>query len=340
MLDTWDESGVKEEDDMEKFKWCFIGTGTLAKQVARQLTDSGRHELVSCYTRNFEKCKEFASKYQCKAYESVEEAIMADGVEAVYVVTPHNAHFRYVKQALELGRPVLCEKAFTVEAVETDELIAIARGRNVYLAEAMWTWFSPAANQVKRWIDERKIGNIESVKFTYHMKSINYAERVADPKRAGGALLDITIYPITYAYRLWGMPVKIESTGNIQNGIDYGEDVTLTFANGIKADISASIADFKGFEKMSIKGDNGEISAFLYHAMNKVTCKKGLFKKEVFSGSGPRINSYLDEFDTVADEIRRGLKESEKVPLSATSNVMHILDEVRSQIGLVYTELE
>lgn len=325
---------------MEKFRWCFIGTGTLAKQVAKQLSDSGKHELVSCYTRNFEKCKEFAAKYQCKACESAEEAITAEGVEAVYVVTPHNAHFRYVKQALELGRPVLCEKAFTVEASETDELIAIAREKKIYLAEAMWTWFSPAANQVKKWIDEEKIGKIKSADFTYHMKSVNYAERVADPKRAGGALLDITIYPITYAYRLWGMPVKIESTGNIQNGIDYGEDVVLTFANGVRANISASIADFKGFEKMRIKGERGEISAFLYHAMNKVTCKKGMLKKEVFSGPGPKINSYLDEFDTVADEIRQGLTESEKVPLPATSDVMHILDEVRGQIGLVYDELE
>lgn len=170
-------------------------------------------------------------------------------MEGVYVVTPHNAHFRYVKEALELGKPVLCEKAFTVTAEETDSLIALAREKKVYLAEAMWTWFSPAANQVKLWLMEDKLGKVTDANFTYHMKSVKYAPRVSDPKRAGGALLDITIYPITYAYRLWGYPVKIESSGTIENGIDYGEDVMLTFENGLTARISASIVDMKGLEK-------------------------------------------------------------------------------------------
>lgn len=325
---------------MEKFKWCFIGTGKLGHQVAGQLLESGRHEIVSCYTRNVDNAKAFAEEFHCKAYESVEEAILADGVEGVYVVTPHNAHFRYVKQTLELGKPVLCEKAFTVTAEETDELIALAREKNVYLAEAMWTWFSPAANQVKTWLAEDKLGKVTDANFTYHMKSINYAPRVADPKRAGGALLDVTIYPITYAYRLWGYPVKIESTGSIQNGIDYGEDVLLTFENGLTAKISASIVDMKGLEKMTISGEKGKIEAPFYHATNQVTYKKSFFNKEVFKGPGPRVNSYLDEFDAVASDIRAGKLESEMVPLQATSDVMHILDEVRRQIGLDYTDLE
>ena len=87
---------------MEKFRWCFIGTGKLGHQVAGQLLASGRHEIVSCYTRNMDNAKAFAEEFHCKAYGSAEEAILADGVEGVYVVTPHNAHFRYVKEALEL----------------------------------------------------------------------------------------------------------------------------------------------------------------------------------------------------------------------------------------------
>lgn len=325
---------------MELFRWCFIGTGKLAHQVAGQITDTKRHAVVSCYTRNYENATEFAEAFGATAYHSAEEAICAEGVDGVYVVTPHNAHYRFVKQALELGKPVLCEKAFTVYGSETDELIALAKEKQIYLAEAMWTWFSPAANQVKKWVAEDAIGAIRSADFTYHMKSVNYAPRVSDPKRAGGALLDITVYPITYAYRLWGMPVELQSVGVIENGIDLGEDISMTFANGLTAHISASIADMKGFEKMSIKGDQGEISGMLYHAMNKVTCKRGLFHKEVFKGPGPRINSYVDEFDTVAAEIREGLTESRMVPLQATADVMHIMDMVRQQIGLVYDALE
>lgn len=324
---------------MGKFKWCFIGTGTLAKQVAKEIIASGRHEIVSCYTRNPDRCREFADTYGCTACRSPEEAMQMDGVEGVYIVTPHNAHFRYAKQAIEFGKPVLCEKAFTVEGKETDELIAFAKEKNVYLCEAMWTWFGTPANQVKKWISAGKIGKVQEAEFTYCMKSINYAPRVADPKRAGGALLDITIYPITYAYRLFGYPTRIESKGCIENGVDHWEEIQMTFPAGEKVSIRASIVDFKGWEKMVIKGEKGQIKASLYHAGQKVICQKGVFKKETYKGKGITIG-YLPEFDTVATEIREGLTESRMVPLHSTSDVMHILDKVREQIGLVYTELE
>lgn len=324
---------------MGKFRWCFIGTGSLAKTVAFQLNRSCRHEIVSCYTRNYEKGVEFAKKYGGTAYKTPEEAITADGVDGVYVVTPHNAHFRYVKQALELGKPVFCEKSFTVTSEETDQLIALAREKDLYLCEAMWTWFSPSANKTKQWIDEQKLGKIHSADFTYHVNIINGVERVRDPKRAGGALLDITIYPVTYAYRLWGIPQKIETQGNVQNGIDISEEIVFTYPE-FKVNISASIADFKGFEKMSIKGEKGEIKATFYHAMNGVTFKKSFFKKETFKGKGPKMISYVEEFDTVAGEIREGLKESRMVTLKHTSDVMHLLDEIRAQMRLDYNNLE
>ena len=324
---------------MSKFRWCFIGCGSLAKTVASQLNKSGRHEIVSCYTRNYEKGVAFAEKFGGKAYNTPEKAITADGVDGVYIVTPHNAHYRYAKQSLQLGKPVFCEKAFTVTAKETDELIALAKEKNLYLCEAMWTWFSPSANQTKKWIDENKLGKIHSADFTYHIRTIDGKGRHTDPKRAGGALLDITIYPITYAYRLWGVPQKIESRGVIKDGIDLGEDIVFTYPD-FKVNISASIADFKGFEKMSIKGENGEIKATLYHATNGVTYRKSLFRKETFKGNGPKMNSYLDEFDCVAKEIREGLKESRMVTLKHTSDVMHILDQIRTQIDLNYPDLE
>lgn len=324
---------------MEKFRWCFIGLGDLAKTVATQLSKSGRHEIASCYTRNYEKALKFAEKFGGVAYDTPEKAIGDENVDGVYIVTPHNAHYRYVKMALEIGKPVLCEKAFTVTAEETDELIALAREKGVYLAEAMWTWFSPSANKTKQWIDERKLGKIHSADFTYHIRTIDKKGRHTDPKRAGGALLDITIYPITYAYRLWGVPERIESKGIIKEGIDHSEKVKLIY-DGFEVTVSASVADFKGLEKMVIKGENGEISAPFYHCCNGVTYKKSFLKKETFKGKGPKFNSYLDEFDTVAKEIRAGLTESKMVPLKATSDVMHILDEIRGQIGLVYDELE
>ena len=255
---------------MTKFRWCFIGAGDLARTVANQLDKSGRHEVVSVYTRNYEKGLAFAEKHGAKAYPTPEEAMTAEGVDGVYIVTPHSSHYKYAKMAIELGVPVFCEKAFTVTAKETDELIALAREKNVYLCEAMWTWFSESANKTKEWIDAKKIGRVLSADFSYHVRTIDKKGRHTDPKRAGGALLDITIYPVTYAYRLWGTPAAIESVGVIKEGIDHSEKIVFTYPD-FKVSISASIADFKGLEKMTIKGENGEITAPFYHCCNGVT---------------------------------------------------------------------
>lgn len=324
---------------MKKFGWCFIGAGSLAKIVAAQLNKSGRHEIISCYTRSYEKGKAFCEKYGGKAFDNAKDAILADGVDGVYIVTTHNAHYRYAKQALELDKPVLCEKAFTVTASETDELINLARARGVYLCEAMWTWFSPSANKVKEWIDTDKIGKIESASFTYHMKTTGRGDRHEDKRRAGGALLDITIYPVTYAHRLWGVPQRIEACGNVRNGIDLGEDIIFHYPD-FTVNISASINDFRGLENMTIKGEAGEIRAPFYHCKNGATLKRGAFNREKFKGDGPLLNSYLDEFDAVAKDIRAGKAESDMVPLKATSEVMHILDVIREKIGLSFDELE
>ena len=324
---------------MAKFRWCFIGAGDLAKTVASQLNKSGRHQVVSVYTRNYDKGIAFAEKHGAKAYPTPEEAITAEGVDGVYIVTPHSSHYKYAKLSLELGKPVFCEKAFTVTAKETDEVIALAKEKNIYLCEAMWTWFSESANKTKQWIDVGKIGRVQSADFSYHVRTIDRKGRHTDPKRAGGALLDITIYPITYAYRLWGTPAEIESVGVIKEGIDHSEKIIFTYPD-FKVNISASIADFKGLEKMSIKGEKGEIKAPFYHCANAVTYKKSLFHKETFKGKGPKFNTYLDEFDAVAEDIRSGRTESDMVPLKATSDVMHILDKIREQIGIEYPVLE
>ena len=274
------------------------------------------------------------------AYESAADAITAVGVDGVYVVTPHNAHHRFTKLALELGKPVLCEKAFTVTSEETEELIALAKEKNLYLAEAMWTWFSPAANRVKSWVDSGEIGKVSGADFTYHMMSVNYAPRNSDPRRAGGALLNITVYPIAYAYRLFGYPTSIESKGKIVGGIDHGEEIKMTFAGGEVVNISASMVDTDGFEKMTIHGTRGKIKAPLYHASGIASLRHGLFNSKLYLSGGKLFNSYMDEFDKVADEIRRGLTESEVYPLKSTSEIMKIMDEIRGQIGLVYDNLE
>lgn len=319
-------------DKKSKFNWCFIGAGTLANIVAKEILPDQRHRIAAVYTRNNQKCREFAEKYGGTAYDNAEAAICAPDVDAVYIVTPHTSHYEYAKLALSLGKPVLCEKPITVTAPEAVELFALAQEKGVYLAEAMWIWFSPIAQKVKQWHDAGELGELRQVEARYHIDSRKYASRCTEPNLAGGALLDIGIYPITYLYRLFGKLVDIRCTGRLEGGIDLSEDVTMTFSNGLTCTASISMCDFKGLEKIYLDGSKGRVRYYFFHAAKRVKLIRKGGKNEVFKADG----GYLNEFDMVAGEICRGLAQSLLVPPSATINVMEILDECRRQMNLVY----
>lgn len=316
----------------DKFGWAFIGAGRLGTTVAKLICASGRHRIVSVYVRNPEKRAAFAQRYGALAAASAEEAMLADGVDGVYIVTPHTSHLEYAIKAIELGKPVLCEKPVTTDVKKARAIIDLARERNVYFAEAMWTWFSPVARTVKEWLDAGEYGEAVSLDMTYCMKSIGYAPRVSDPMLAGGALLDVGIYPLTYAYRLFGKPASVTCKGVLKDGIDACEEIELSYPGGPTCSIRASIVDFRGLEKMRLVGTKGTTKLRFYHAAGSVKLKRKGAPTLKFKGQG----GYLNEFDLVADEIRAGLTESVLVPHQATLDVMEIMDECRSQMSLVY----
>ena len=313
------------------FNWCFIGCGKLANTVAQQMKKHRGHKIISCYTRNFDKCREFGEKHGATPYENARDAILADGVDGVYIVTPHNAHHRFAKLALELGRPVLCEKAFTVTAEETEELISLAKEKNLYLCEAMWTWFSDTALTVKKWVQSGEIGQVKKVEIHHCFPgmSMKADSRVRDPMTAGGALLDIGIYPITYCYNIFGYPDKIRCEGTIEQGIDTKEKVILTYGS---LDCELYMSLYYPKEKCVIKGSKGSVRLpGVFHAapmavlMKKIPVKLGFGK-----------TTYLNEFDRCVQEIRNGKTESEYIPFEATLSTMKIMDECRKQMGLIY----
>ena len=314
------------------FNWCFIGAGTLANIVAKEILPSGRHRIAVVYTRNPQKCREFAGKYGAVAYDSAEAAIGAPDVDGVYIVTPHTSHYEYTKLALSMGKPVLCEKPITVTATEAAELFALAAEKGVYLAEAMWTWFSPVAQKVRQWYNAGELGTLHRAEARYHIDSRRYAARCTDPNLAGGALLDVGIYPITYLYRLFGKPTGIRCTGRLEGGIDLCEDVTMSFSNGLTCTASVSMCDFKGLEKIHLDGNKGRVKYYFFHNASRVKLVRKHGQNEVFKADG----GHLNEFDVVAGEIRGGLAQSQLVPPSTTTDVMGILDECRRQMGLVY----
>ena len=323
-----------------KFNWCFIGTGKLAKKVAKQLIATKRHDVVSCFTRNFEKGQLFASKLpNCKAYEKVIDAINDPNVDGVYIVTPHNAHFRYARIALINKKPVFVEKPFTVTFEEANELVNLSKESDTYLAEAMWTWYGSTGYNMKNAIfNDNAIGEIKSADLAFRVKSYNPNTRIGDPKRAGGALLDLGVYPITYAYRLFGLPEKIEANAKIENGCDLRDEIKFIYKDGFIANITCSVIDsFK--ERVTVVGTEGKVTCGFFIGRNGFKLKKGL-KTKTIKEKGPMMFNYTREFDITVDEIRKGNKESSKVTLNDTLVVMKLMDQIREIIGLKYENLE
>ncbi|MCR4673804.1 MAG: Gfo/Idh/MocA family oxidoreductase [Lachnospiraceae bacterium] len=314
-----------------KFRWAYIGAGSICKKTADEITKAG-HEIVTVYSRTFEKASDFAKHYGATPCHSFEEAVNRDDVDGVYVGTPHTSHKEYAIAAMRLKKPVLCEKPIGINLSEVEEIINVAKEEDVYFTEAMWTWFAPVALQVKAWVDEGKIGEFKECYGSFCIPGFvgkKSDHRLINPLTAGGSLLDLGIYPITYMYNLFGMPKEIHCEGTLKGGIDTEEIVTLTYEKG-KCVLKSSLNYPE--EKMEIKGSLGEIKVGpMFHSAKKAklktTTEKDVMKEDT---------TYANEFTLVAEEIKAGKKESDYVPFSHTIDCMKIMDECRRQLGLRY----
>lgn len=314
---------------MDKFRWAYIGCGNIANSTAKSIL-KGDHEIVAVYGRSFDKAEAFASKVGATAVKTAEEAINFEGVDAVYIATPHTSHVEYALMALKAHKPVLCEKPVGVCEADVELLIRTAREEDTYFAEAMWTWFSDVALTVKDWVQSGKVGKVQKVKIHHAFPGLKKKadSRVRNPMTAGGALLDIGIYPITYCYNIFGYPDKIICEGKVQDGIDIGEKVTLMYGS-TKCELYMSFEYFK--EKFVIEGTEGKINLPIFHVspVAALRSKKG---NKVFLGK----TTYLNEFDRVAKEIREGKTESDYIPFKSTLDCMKIMDACREQMQLKY----
>ncbi|MCR5208277.1 MAG: Gfo/Idh/MocA family oxidoreductase [Eubacterium sp.] len=314
---------------MEKFRWAYVGSGNIAKSTARSIT-KGAHVISAVYSRNNKKAQAFAEKYGAKAYKTFDELLADPDFDGVYIATPHTSHLEYSLKAMRAGKPVLCEKPVGVSTVEVDEMFKASAENNVYFCEAMWTWFSDVAISVKKWIEAQRLGEIKSVHIDYAFPGLMMSKdsRVLTPETAGGALLDVGIYPITYCYNLFGYPESIKCSGVIKNGIDVEETVVLGYG-GFECTLEMSLSKLK--EGCKIIGTKGEIDIPMFH-MARLATLKADGKKERIKGK----TDYLTEFTRAAEEIRAGKTESDFIPFKATRDCMRIMDECRKQMDLVY----
>lgn len=151
--------------DEKPFGWLFVGAGNMAQNSAKSISKSNAHRIIGFYNRTYEKGCEVAKKFNTICYHTLQEALAAEGVEGVYIASTAESHFSVVMECLEKKKPVLIEKPFTVTAKDAEILRNKAEEQGVFIAEAMWTWYSPVAHQVKYWLDTGAIGALQKAEF-------------------------------------------------------------------------------------------------------------------------------------------------------------------------------
>ena len=316
---------------MGKFGWAYIGCGGIAASTAKELIKGDTNEIVAVWNRTEVKAREFVKKFGGKVCATPEEAINAPGVEGVYIALTADKHAEFMKLCIKNHKPVLCEKPFTVNRAEAEEVFTLAKQEGVYVSEAMWTWHNATALKVKEWLDTGKIGEVREVKASYAwpMLRFNKNPRLTTNEMIGGALMDIGIYPVTYAYRLFGMPEASVCAGRTKGDVDLAEYIQMKYP-GFTAEIRVAL-DEKGGEYFDITGTKGRIHVPMFHMAHGATLK--VDKKEKFE---KKALLYDTEFSNVAREIRAGLVESKMIPVQHTLDVMTLLDRCRSQMGVKY----
>ena len=318
---------------MEKFRWGYIGTGSIAYTTARELVKSENNEIYAVWNRTKEKADKFVKKFGGKVYERLEDMLSDNNVDGVYIALTADRHYEYMKKCIEYHKPILCEKPFTVNAKQAKEIFELAKKENVYVSEAMWTWHNAPALKVKSWLNENSIGKIKEVRSDYRVPIVKYNKnsRLLDANKIGGALLDIGIYPLRYSLELFGRPNKVECSGRTTKGIDLGEVVDFYYDDFV---VHHDIAmDTKFSEHYTIKGEQGTIKVPWFHMSKKANLKGK--RQEAFS---TKDMLYARQFSNVADEIKRGLIASEYSKPEMTIACMEIMDECREKMNIVYPE--
>lgn len=315
----------------------IIGCGNIAGTLASTMVKMGDGiQLVAAASRDIAKAEEFASRFGIeKAYGSYEELYQDEDIDLVYIAVPHSHHKKEMIDAINHGKAVLCEKAFCVNAAEAEEVFALAKEKRVFVAEAIWTRYMPSRKRIDEIISSGQIGRVVSISANLGYK-IFQKQRISDPKLAGGALLDVGVYPLNFAMMFAHSDLaSITGLANIKDGVDSRNSISLLFKDGSMASIYSDtemISDRKGI----IYGTEGTIVIENINNPEKLTVYNGdrnpvELSSETFEHE---INGYEYEIRECAECLEKGLLEPPSMPWTETVRVLKVTDSLRSIWGI------
>lgn len=325
-------------------RFGILGAGRIANTLAGTMNFTEGVEITAIGSRDIDKARQFAEKHNIKkAYGSYEELCADNDVDIVYVATPHGRHFTDAMTALTHGKGVLCEKAFTLNSYEAETLITYAREHDLFLCEAMWPRFFPVTKKVKQWLGEKRIGDVKVVEADMGFYAGNdfTGSRLLNLESGGGALLDVGIYDLAFASFAYGSetPKSVKASGKLfNNGADAVTSAIIEYETG-NAVISCSLETSLPCQA-TIYGSKGKIEiydAFIAPNKAKLCIYKDKEQNEEYS-SPLEYNGYEYEIRSVAQSFEAGLKECSEIPLDETLTIMHTVDRIKAEIGLVYPQ--
>lgn len=327
---------------MKKYRWGVLGTGKIANRFAQALNNiTDEAEFAAIGSRSLETAEKFAAKYNAtKAYQGYEALVSDPDIDVVYIGTPGKCHKDDVLMALNAGKNVLCEKAFALNAGEAEEMVALAREKNLFLMEAMWTRFFPVHVKIRELIAEGAIGDVRGVHANFSAVAPGGptdVNRFWDVNLGASALLDIGAYGVAFASSLLGKPTDIKGVAHIgEAGFDYQNASVMSFDGGRIASVMASQVSYD-VKTAFVYGTEGriEIDDPWYKPVSMSITQAGKdtvpmnFPLDGFNGYEYEIREVMSCFDA-------GKKESDIVPLDESIEVMKTMDTLRAQWGFKF----
>ncbi|MFF5338062.1 Gfo/Idh/MocA family protein [Streptomyces sp. NPDC013181] len=322
-------------------RWGVLATGGIAATFTADLLAMPDAEVVAVASRTDASARAFAERFGIpRAYGDWAGLVADEEVDVVYVATPHSAHREAAALALEAGKHVLCEKAFTLNEREARELVKLARDRGVFLMEAMWTYCNPVVRRLAELVRDGAIGEVRTVQADFGFAGdLDAGHRLRDPRLGGGALLDLGVYPVSFAQLLLGEPDRVQADALLSpEGVDLNTGMLLGWDSGANALLSCSIVGHHPTSATVIgTGGRIDIPHSFFHPQGFVLHRAGAEPEEITSGPGPQgLSGMQYEAAEVMRAVRAGETESPLVPLEGSLAVMRTLDAVRDRIGVRY----
>ena len=315
----------------------IIGCGWIAEKMAITLQGMEKVEAYAIASRDLNKAETFAQKWNfTRAYGSYEEMLDDELVDLVYIATPHSHHYAHTRLSLLKGKPVLCEKAFTANAKETEELLQLAKEKNLFLTEAIWTRYMPLSQTICELVDNGAIGRPQLL--TANLCYPNYhKERMHKPELAGGALLDLGVYTLNFAAMVFGTDIIRTTSACIKTdtGVDAQNSITLEYADG-KMAILCSSQMAKSDRQGIISGYKGFMIVYNINNPQKVSVYDSDYQLTAVYNCPPQITGYEYQVYASIEALENGWLESPFMPHQETLRIMRQMDELRKEWGVIY----